>query len=585
MSRDFMSVLDESLARLRDGESLETCILDYPEHASQLAPLLETFVALQTLKPVPPPIPSAMLSGRQRFLAEAARLRQAESKARPGLRSRAEVWLSRLWQPVPQQRLAWAVVTAMAALLVFVLVSGSVVLASTDSLPGDALYPVKLIVETVQLTLTLDPEAHEQLGRELNERRRQDIQKLVDRGREAQVTFEGVIQSMRPGTWVIAGYPPLVIDSQTTIEGNVGVGARVRINAQSESNGSLRALGVKVLVLAPVPTTTPSPTPTATLSPEVSTPVLPAATDTATAVPPTPTVTPTPTRLQPTRTATPTPSATESPLPTPTATAPKAEPVVPRPIRWTGCILARLSEAIWVIGDKEVIITAETKISGELAVGRLATVGAFAEGNRYRAQSIEVLDEEKLDLAGVIQEMGSTVWTIGTFKVTVDSQQTRIIAPRPLRPGDYVRVSALRRCTEVHLALVIEMPYRKWAGVVRQITGDRWFIDGAEVIVNDSTQLIGNPGVGSRVEVVAAMPPDGPPIALSITVLPTRTPTPRPTAMPTSTPIPTASPPATIIATPTPELLTGTPAPYVDHPPDKQRALAETTTSTPSLPH
>lgn len=572
MNRDFVSVLDECLARVKAGELPETCLADYPEHASQLAPLLETFLAVQVLRPVPAPAPDAVLSGRQRFLAEAARLRQAELAPRPEPQSRVAEWLRQLWQPAAPQRLAWAAVTAIAALLVFILVGGSIVVASEDSLPGDPLYPVKRIVETVQLNLTLDPGAHEKLEQILRERRRQEIQELVDRRREAQVTIEGVIQSIHSATWIIAGYPQINIDEQTVIEGNAGVGALVRIQARSESSGYLRALRVQVLV----PASAPSPTlslmatviPSLTLTPELA---LPAAIvqDTATPVPSTATITPTRTPLSLTQTPSPTAMVTESPTPTviPSATA---VPAVPRPVRWTGCIEARASAWVWIIAGREVVLSSETAIRGNLVVGQRAEVIATHEGDRYLALSIEVLGEEQFEFSGVIQDIGPTAWTIGGIKVAVDPEQTRITPGPPNTTGGYAHVTALRRCTGLPLALSINLRMTTiMSGVVQNIAGNRWVIDGVEFIVNSDTQLQGNPGVGSRVEVVAALEPGGPPIALRITVLPTRTPTPRPAAsltptsvptdMQTPTPVGTSTPLATIIATSTVAPATGTP--------------------------
>jgi len=187
----------------------------------------------------------------------------------------------------------------------------------------------------------------------------------------------------------------------------------------------------------------------------------------------------------------------------------------------------------------------------------MAEVVADPDGDHH-AQSIKILSDKPFDFAGIIQEIGTSEWTIGGFKVTVDPKQTRIISPRPLRLGDYVRVNANRRCVGPHLANIIELLQTiKWSGTVKQIKGDRWIVDGSEVLVNNDTKLVGEPGVGSLVEIVAVIQSDGPPLALSITVVPTRTPIPRPTATLTPTLTPTSTPPPTVIATATPQSSAG----------------------------
>jgi len=46
--REFDNILDELLERLVQGESIEACLAQYPEHAAELEPLLRT--ALNTLQ-------------------------------------------------------------------------------------------------------------------------------------------------------------------------------------------------------------------------------------------------------------------------------------------------------------------------------------------------------------------------------------------------------------------------------------------------------------------------------------------------------------------------------------------------------
>jgi hypothetical protein len=73
---------------------------------------------------------------------------------------------------------------ALAALLiVFGMVFGAGQ-AAADSLPGEALYGVKLAIEEIRQTLTTNPEARAALDRGLVERRLGEVQELLEQGRD-----------------------------------------------------------------------------------------------------------------------------------------------------------------------------------------------------------------------------------------------------------------------------------------------------------------------------------------------------------------------------------------------------------------
>ena len=79
MKRDLTYALDECLTLLREGRAtLEECLARYPEHASDLRPLLQ--VAL-TVSRVPPPVPSpaSFTAGKQRMLAALAEKKRRQT--------------------------------------------------------------------------------------------------------------------------------------------------------------------------------------------------------------------------------------------------------------------------------------------------------------------------------------------------------------------------------------------------------------------------------------------------------------------------------------------------------------------------
>ncbi|PKO21357.1 MAG: hypothetical protein CVU38_15150 [Chloroflexi bacterium HGW-Chloroflexi-1] len=70
-------LLDECYARLEAGESITACLQRYPEHASSLAPLLETVMGVVTLRAVPQRDPAVAARSRTRFMAAAQQMARA----------------------------------------------------------------------------------------------------------------------------------------------------------------------------------------------------------------------------------------------------------------------------------------------------------------------------------------------------------------------------------------------------------------------------------------------------------------------------------------------------------------------------
>ncbi len=126
MGNDFEQILDSCIDRLNRGENLEACLTDYPQHASELEPLLQ---AMSTTRQAYAFSPSAdaKREARQKFLAA------LEQRRQPGV-----------WQKIFAQRLVWASVAAAVVLIIvgyfglrtFVLPSEPPVLAVASAAPN-----------------------------------------------------------------------------------------------------------------------------------------------------------------------------------------------------------------------------------------------------------------------------------------------------------------------------------------------------------------------------------------------------------------------------------------------------------------
>ena len=306
MNHKFDTALDDCLDLLRSGIGVEDCLARHPEHAEDLRALLNLAFAVKRV-PTPRPDPAAVDANRRRMIDT---LRQQGAR-----RHRRAPFASGRAQGPSSGPQAWPIMRTVLVLAgVILLVSlGAGVLHTfaADSLPGQALYPVKRFSEDVRLSLTLNPAARQELQAGYEVERQREVWRVLDAGGQAVLEFRGELTEIGDGYFLVAGLR-VIVDNNTLVEGRLTAGAIVAVRALSTADGSLRALTVRLeadpVLLTAVVTATPTPTPSST---PTATPA-PSATPSTTPVPsPTPSTTPVPSA---------TPAATASPLPTATAT-------------------------------------------------------------------------------------------------------------------------------------------------------------------------------------------------------------------------------------------------------------------------
>jgi hypothetical protein len=177
MAMTIEDILAWSLEQIECGQLRpQDCLRRFPDQRAELEELLET---VSRLRAIPVGLPShafrsrarrelsarIRLTRRQRFCAPRSSRPVAPSRALPGAARRA-------WS------LAAAFVTVVA---MSVTTSGA--LAASDSLPGDWLYPAKLMMEQAQEALTFQAEAQAALHLRLAERRMDEIAALIEASR------------------------------------------------------------------------------------------------------------------------------------------------------------------------------------------------------------------------------------------------------------------------------------------------------------------------------------------------------------------------------------------------------------------
>ena len=549
-----IAILAECIDHLLEGESVSACLERYQAHREEIEPLLTVVAVARQADAVPPRLPEAAANAKADFLAAAASARLNGERAAARQRSRPRLRLPRIaWAPVAHAP-AWATV-AVATLLVLALLTGSTVAASTRTLPGDVLYPVKRTVERVQLSLVRDHEAKEALQERFEERRTEEAQEVVTSGRVVErLDFSGMIEAMDAESWLVGGVT-VNLDALTEVEGIPAIGARALVEAQVERPGELVARRIRILappVVAPeplqeveeptaipatptwTPTTIPSPTDTPaaagspTALPPVDTPEQPETPiPRPTVVPlPTETATPTPTGTvthTPTPTPTHTPTVTPTPTDTPTPVPPTPTPELPRAVRFKGVIQSKEGD-IWLIDGQRVLVTGETSIddtAGEAIVGAKVWVHAEWSAGVLAAISIKVEEPaaERKNINGLITSIQGEVWTIGGSAYSIPSE---------IVSGDSPEVGCLARValdeypdgSVVIVSVVVECQHPvQFGGRIESIAGNRWQIGGTTVIEGEGTVVEGAREIGRWAEVEGNRQVDGSVLATRIRVL------------------------------------------------------------------
>ncbi len=242
MNPDLQVALDECLQLLQYGTDISVCLATYPQHASELRPLLELAAAVRKVD-TPVPAESARAAGLHRILEAAAAKRASQSQPAfapwHGLRS----WLGDSQSLHKNVRLALQM-TFASVMVLAVIISGTVV-ASAATMPGDVLYPVKLAAQQAQLTLTFGEVARQHLEEQFGVQQRLDVQRAVQAGRHAEVQLEGRVDQVAENVWVVNGLT-IRFEPGTTVVGQPGIGVWVNVRARLPGDGSLIATQVVV---------------------------------------------------------------------------------------------------------------------------------------------------------------------------------------------------------------------------------------------------------------------------------------------------------------------------------------------------
>lgn len=226
MNNKVLDALDYCLHAIQDGASVEAVLARYPELAEELRPLLETARAAHDLKG-PEPSEATISRTRSRLLQRASQMRAPRRK-----------------NVLPFfQRLAFAAVLA----LVLLLSGNGLVKASSTTLPGDNLYPVKRSWEDVRLSLVFNPLHRDVLESKYEQERLDEVAEVLQQGRLVPIMFSGVVTAQVPGQITVSGIS-VAVSTQTRLPATpILTGSSVIVTGTTDSLGQVAALELQAL--------------------------------------------------------------------------------------------------------------------------------------------------------------------------------------------------------------------------------------------------------------------------------------------------------------------------------------------------
>ena len=178
MMRTPEDLLDICLGMARRGEDWRAFLLTYPSHSEEVESLVVLALGVgEAAGPPDAPAPGASAALLRLGRELAKRELQQEETAHRG-------W-GWLWGS------AWA--KAVFAALVLVVLGASAVELSARTVPGNFLYPVKILTERVRFALTADPEERVELRLTFSERRLSEVVKALQEGHGADKELVGAM--------------------------------------------------------------------------------------------------------------------------------------------------------------------------------------------------------------------------------------------------------------------------------------------------------------------------------------------------------------------------------------------------------
>lgn len=178
-----------------------------------------------------------------------------------------------------------------------------------------------------------------------------------------------------------------------------------------------------------------------------------------------------------------------------------------------------ITDVAWTVDGRTIKLSDDTKFESELRIGDTVRVevklgdDGFLSALAIESSSLDLfVVGSEVEFYGVVEEITTTTWLIGSFEVEVTSGTE--IKPG-IELGDLVKVHANFSDSGSLVAREIELADEDEAdddmdrfeiefyGVVEEITDELWTIEGFELVINPWTEIKGLIQVGDLVKVHA----------------------------------------------------------------------------------
>lgn len=136
-----------------------------------------------------------------------------------------------------------------------------------------------------------------------------------------------------------------------------------------------------------------------------------------------------------------------------------------------------------------------------------------------RVNEIQILTSQsksmaEIEFGGPVESIGTT-WKINGLVIETDHQT---MIDTSLQAGDYAHVQGTLLVDGSVLAHRIEGHKQIFSGAISEISADRWLLGSVEILINERTQIDGDPQIGSRAAVQAILMENGKWLAVEIAI-------------------------------------------------------------------
>ncbi len=235
--------LEIGIVQVQSGVDLEEALRLFPEYAEELRVPLEAAQAARWLAASVQVPQAAQQESRERFVLAVGTTRMA---LRSGKRRQRAALASPAGKHISARSKRRGLLWALAVLVALILVLAAAVTLASRALPGEPLYPLKQASERTQLWLIQDPASRLQFERNLDLRRNQEVQTLVERIQAGEalaplpVRWVGRLDEIMPRIWKVQGLNVSVLQG-TQLVGQVDHGYVVVVDGELQADGTVSA--------------------------------------------------------------------------------------------------------------------------------------------------------------------------------------------------------------------------------------------------------------------------------------------------------------------------------------------------------